>query len=270
MNAPFSRLAVLSGLALFLAAVPVDAQALTAEEIIEQSTGQRSVDNSIQTMTMTIVDKSERSRVRRITSKVKTGEDGRSRSYVRFIEPTDVEGVQFLTIENPGGEDDQWLYMPAGGVLNRISGSSKKGSFMGSDFTFEDLSVGGNVDDGVHTLQGEEDLVLDGQTYGVYKVQTVPKPEVKSAYSRFVTYITRDELMPRRVEFFDKNDVMVKRMTLHDIEKDGEVRFPKRTIMENLKRGTRTEVQVDEYRLNVPAEELPDTMFTPDFLQSEG
>ncbi len=260
---------LVAALALALAA-PVFGQDLTAEEIISKSTANRNVKNSIQTMTMKIFDTSGRARERKITSKIKEGDDGRSMSYVRFNEPEDYAGVQFLTISNPGGEDDQWLYMPANGILNRITGSSKKGSFMGSDFTFEDLSVGGNVDDGVHTLQGEEDLVLDGQTYGVYKVQTVPKPEVKSAYSRFVTYITRDDLMPRRVEFFDKNDVMVKRMTLHDIEKDGEVRFPKRTIMENLKRGTRTEVQVDEYRLNVPPEELPDTMFTPDFLQSEG
>ena len=59
-------------------------------------------------------------------------------------------------------------------------------------------------------------------------------------------------------------------MQLLNIKADGELLIPMTTTMENLKRKTRTEVIVGEYRVNVPAEELPDSMFTPDFLQSEG
>ena len=37
-------------------------------------------------------------------------------------------------------EDDQWLYMPAyGQKLKRIAGGNKKGYFMGTDFSYEDL-----------------------------------------------------------------------------------------------------------------------------------
>ena len=40
--------------------------------------------------------------------------------------------------------------------------------------------------------------------------------------------------------------------------------------MKNLKKGTRTEIRVEEYRVNVPAAEMPDEIFTAEFLRSEG
>jgi outer membrane lipoprotein-sorting protein len=98
----------------------------------------------------------------------------------------------------------------------------------------------------------------------------VPKPEVKSAYTRFISYISKSDFMPRQVDFFDKRGNQIKRMQLMNIKADGDLLIPMKTSMENLKRGTHTDVLIEEYRVNVSAEELPDSMFTPDFLQSEG
>jgi hypothetical protein len=249
---------------------PAAAADLTVDQIIARSAGNRTVKNSVQTMTMKIFDKRGNSRVRKITSKVKEGEGGLSKSYVRFDEPSEVAGVQFLTIQNKDADDDQWIYMPAGGILNRISGSSRGGSFMGSDFSYEDLSIGSDAGDGTHTLLGEETISVGGESFAVYKVETVPKPEVKSSYTRFISYISKSDFMPRQIDFFDKRGNPIKRMRLMDIKADGDLLIPMKTSMENLKRGTHTEVIVEEYRVNVSADELPDSMFTPDFLQSEG
>ena len=249
--------------------VPAAASAQTAQEIIDKSSENRNVRNSVQTMVLKIYDKSGRSRERTIESKVKEGADGKARSYVRFGEPEDVEGVQFLTIRNPGGEDDQWLYMPAGGILNRISGSSKKGSFMGTDFRFEDLEVGA-ADEGTHTLLGEEQVTVAGATYDAWKIETVPNPDLKSSYTKFVTWVSKDDYVPRQVEFYDKKAELEKRLTLKEVKQEGEVMIPTLTVMENLKRGTKTEIVVTDYKVNVDAAELPDEIFTPDYLQSEG
>ncbi|MEE2829867.1 MAG: outer membrane lipoprotein-sorting protein [Myxococcota bacterium] len=247
---------------------PAGAGELTADQIIARSTANQTVKNSVQTMTMTIVSRKGEQRVRKITSKIKKADGGVTKSYVRFDEPADYEGVQFLTIENPQGEDDQWLF--AAGVLNRISGGKRHGSFMGSDFSFEDLSVGSNPDDGTHTLVGEDTIEVGGSSVAVYKVQTVPKPELGSAYTRFIAYIAKGDFMPRSVEFFDKKDELAKRMTLVEVKPEGDLRIPIKTTMENLKRGTRTEIVVENYQVNVPASDLPDEVFTPDFLESEG
>lgn len=247
------------------------AQEMTAEQIIGKSTENRNVKNSVQTMTMKIYGKDGRSRERTIVSKLKEGEDGRSRSYVRFEAPDDVAGVQFLAVQNPDGEDEQWLYMPAGEILNQISGSSQKGYFMGTDFTFEDLGVGASVDEGTHTLLGSETITVGGAAIEAYKIETVPKPEMKSGYSKLVTWIDKAEFMPRQVEFYDaRKGELTKRMLLEEVKKDGELLIPIRTVMDNLKRGTKTEIIVGDYKIDVPPEELPDTMFTPEFLQSGG
>ncbi len=243
---------------------------LTAQEVIDKASETRNVRNSVQTMVLKTYDRSGRSRERTIESKVKEGADGKARSYIRFLEPDDVAGVQFLTIQNPGGEDDQWLYMPAGeGLLNRISGSSKRGSFMGTDFRFEDLEVGA-ADEGTHTLLGEEAVTVGGATYQAYKIETVPNPDMKSSYTKFVTWVSKDDFVPRQVEFYDKKGELEKRLTLPTVKSEGGVMVPTLTVMENLKRGTRTEIVVSEYKVNVDPAELPDEMFTPDYLQGEG
>lgn len=256
-------------IAIALLCAPALAQELTAEQIIGKSQDSRQVTNSIQTMTMELFDRSGRSRVRKISSRIKQGADGNSLSYVRFEEPEDVAGVQFLTRENAGGEDDQFLYMPAGDILNRISGSNKKGSFMGSDFSFEDLSVG-SPEDGTHVLKPAETIQVAGESHAVHVVETVPKPELNSAYSKLVTYIAKDDFMPRQVLFFDSKGVNIKRMTITEVTKDGDSVIPVNTVMENLKRGTKTVIHIDEYQTDVPAEQLPDSMFTEAYLRSEG
>lgn len=252
-----------------LMALPAAAQDLTADAIISKSQGNRRVSNSVQTLKMELFDKSGRSRSRTITSKIKQAEGQGALSYVRFDEPEDVAGVQFLTRENPGGEDDQFLYMPAGDILNRISGSSRRGSFMGSDFSFEDLNIG-NPEDGTHALRGDADITVAGSQFKVHVIETVPNPDLKSAYTKLVTYIDTTNFLPRQVEFFDKKGELIKRMTVEESKKDGDSIVPLRTVMEQLKRGSKTVITVQDYKIDVPAEELPDSMFTEAYLRSEG
>ncbi len=269
LNRKTRLIGVVVAAAIALLCLPALAQELTAEQIIGKSQENRQVDNSIQTLTMELFDRQGRSRVRKITSKIKKGADGNSMSYVRFEEPEDVAGVQFLTRENAGAEDDQFLYMPAGDILNRISGSSKKGSFMGSDFSFEDLSVG-SPEDGTHKLLPEETITVAGASHAVYVVETVPKPELSSAYSKLVTYIAKADFVPRQVLFFDTKGNNIKKMSITEVKKDGDSLIPVNTIMENLKRGTKTVIHIDEYQTAVPPEQLPDSMFTEAYLRSEG
>lgn len=259
----------LLALALVLLAAPVGAAEPTADEIIKRSSENRTVDNSVQTMTLEIYDKGGNSRTRKITSRTKTAAEDATWSYVYFEEPEDVRGVQFLSLENPKGEDDQWMYMPAVGSANRISGSSRKASFVGTDFTYEDMSLG-QVEDGDHTMKGKETITVGGETFEAYVVESIPKPELKSAYTKLVTYVDTKEYMPRRVDLFDKKGEEVKRMTFTDVVKDGETLVPKLIVMENLKKGTKTHLIVNEYRVNVPASELPDTMFTKEYIEGEG
>ncbi|MCO4770747.1 MAG: outer membrane lipoprotein-sorting protein [Deltaproteobacteria bacterium] len=264
LRSPF----VLLFLSLLLAA-PASAAEPTADEIIKRSSENRTVSNSIQKMTLEIYDKSGNSRIRKITSRTRKGPQDATWSYVYFDEPEDVAGVQFLSVENPTGEDDQWMFMPAIGTANRIAGSSRKGSFMGTDFSYEDMSLG-QADDGDHTMRAKTSITVAGETFEVHVVETVPKAETKSAYTKVVTYVDVVEFMPRQVDLFDKKGEQIKRMSFSSVEKSGEVLVPKLITMENLKRGTKTNLKVDEYEVNVDASKLPDEMFTKEYIEGEG
>ncbi len=264
-----TRLLALAALLLLAAPLSADSQELTAKEIVERSTANRTVSNSEQTMTLEMFDRRGASRTRTIESRIKEGDDGITKSLVRFTAPSDVSGVQFLSVTNPKGEDEQWLYFPEGDILNRIAGSGRRGSFMGTDFSFEDLSVG-QAEDATHTKKPDAEIEVAGKKHSVWVIESIPTEAADSSYSKLVSYIDKAENMPRRVDFFDKKGNQIKQMTVLELEKSGDVLVPKKTEMKNLKKESRTEIRVESYRVNVPPEEMPDEMFTAEYLRSEG
>jgi hypothetical protein len=60
---------------------------------------------------------------------------------MRFVQPADVRGTGFLTIEHQGGDDDRRLFLPSLRRVNRISTSGAGGNFMSSDFTYYDIGM---------------------------------------------------------------------------------------------------------------------------------
>jgi hypothetical protein len=62
------------------------------------------------------------------------------KSLMVFDEPKDVQGTSFLSFSHVNGPDDQWIYLPALKRVKRIASNKKSGSFMGSEFSYEDLS----------------------------------------------------------------------------------------------------------------------------------
>ena len=139
---------------------------------------------------------------------------------------------------------------------------------MGTDFTYEDLEFG-DISEGTHTKLPDADLMQGAQSYSCHVVQSIPTESRNSQYTRIVTWVERDSLLPRQVDFF-KEDEQVKRMTILDYRPDGEHMVPQKTVMEDLRRGTRTEMELLESRMNVPASEIPGDMFSPAYLEQEG
>ena len=65
---------------------------------------------------------------------------GNKRIIIVFQEPASVRGSRFLTIENQGKDNDQWIYLPSLGKVRRLAASEGAGSFMGTDFSYDDIS----------------------------------------------------------------------------------------------------------------------------------
>src|SRR3712207_4586005 len=167
------------------------ATGLTGRDIMQKVKNRADGDTRYATIEMTLIQKSGHKRVRKLESwAMDVGKD--TKKIMFFTYPGDVKGTGFLTwdYDNSAKVDDKWLYLPAMKKTRRISGkSSKTDYFMGSDFTYNDMSTR-SVDEEQHKLLREE--TLGGHRCWV--IQSIPNDK-DEIYARRVTWIPRDCLM---------------------------------------------------------------------------
>jgi outer membrane lipoprotein-sorting protein len=246
-------------LALALLLFPLTALANpTADEIIQQARDAQRASNMIQTVEMVLVSK--RGNERRRTYELKSRRDGEIvKSYTRFLEPADVAGTQLALVDNPDRDDEQLLYLPALKRVTRISGRSRSGAFMGSDFRYEDFEFNDDEDD-THSIAEETDTE--------WVIETVHADG--STFARSRTWVPKGDKVPRRVQNFDEDGEQVRELVVEEVRLLDGVTVPVRSIMTNLEKGTSTRLEVGDVRVNVPVEEIPDDMFTSAWLEQNG
>ena len=215
----------------------------------------RRVDNSAQRVRMVLISKSGAERVREFELKARRDGDV-LRSYTRFLSPADVAGTQLVVVDQPDTRDEQLLFLPALKRTNRIAGKARSGSFMGSDFAFEDLEVS-NAADATHTLVSEDDVQ--------WVIDTIPGAD--SSYGRLRATVRKSDKLPVKVEFFDKKGAALKTLEVTEVMTQGATTFPKVSVMTHLVAGSRTRLEVLESKLDLPASELPDELFTAAWME---
>ena len=113
----------------------------TPKSIMEKVDARDDGDRFVSDMDMILIDRRGKKRHRKIRS---FGMDqGKDRlSLMFFVSPGDVKGTGFLSFDyrESDKDDDQWPYLPALKKTKRIVASDKSGSFMGSDFSYSDLT----------------------------------------------------------------------------------------------------------------------------------
>ena len=216
------------------------------------------------TLKMTLISSKgskERHRSRELTSYEKKYEDGKfkSKSLLRFSQPKEIVGTGFLTWDRLGLEpDDQWLYLPALKKVKRIRTKEKGRSFMGTDFSYEDLS-GRYLGADTYELMGEDRI------HGTvcYKVRANPI-EKESHYSSRMVYVDKENLLMKRVEFFNKKGNIYKILDIPNHVKNGDYWTATKMIMKNMKNSHRTELTVTKVAYD---QKLQDNVFTESFLK---
>ncbi len=230
-----------------LAVGGVQAAGLSGRDIMNKVKNRADGDTRYATIEMTLIQKSGHKRVRKLESwAMDVGKD--TKKIMFFTYPGDVKGTGFLTwdYDNVNKVDDKWLYLPAMKKTRRISGkSSKTDYFMGSDFTYDDMSVR-SVDEEKHSLLREE--VLGGHKCWV--VQSVPNDKGE-IYTRRVTWIRQDCLMAMKAEYYDKLNKLHRRLTISNIKKVQGFWTMHLMQMENVQTGHKTVIRMSNQRFNV-------------------
>ncbi|MEW6297928.1 MAG: outer membrane lipoprotein-sorting protein [Thermodesulfobacteriota bacterium] len=180
---------------------------------------------------------------------------GGKRTLLVMLEPQHLRGTVLLIGERRGQPDIMWTYSP---VLRRVRALVPVESyqrFLDTDFTYADLGFVSRQ--GAYRLLGEEEY----QGTRAYKVELVP--EEQWYYSRIITWIAADSLLPLRRDFYDRAGRLWKSEFFEEVATIDGKPTPLRVRMHDVRQDTVTELRVSDVRTDV---ELPDELFDPDQL----
>ncbi|RJQ20550.1 MAG: outer membrane lipoprotein-sorting protein [Nitrospiraceae bacterium] len=249
-------------IALLIVLLPLSASALTADEVMKKSQAAflyQGKDFKARVM-MKLISKSGQERVRELTMLRKNygASGGEQKYFMYFFQPADVKDMTFMVNKYPAKDDDRWLFVPAINMVRRIAAQDKSSSFVGSDFTYEDVS-GRDIEDDTHEIVKEEKLA--GKD--CYVIKSSPKAgDVDYSYKQ--SWIDKADFLPVKEEYYDRRGELYRVFTAEEIkEMKGFPTVTKRT-MKNLQSGHRTEVTYLKADYNIGIE---DSLFSERFLK---
>jgi outer membrane lipoprotein-sorting protein len=210
---------------------------------------------------MVLISKDGRTRERELTMLRKNLENGEQRYYIYFHRPSDVRGTTFMVWKYPQRADDRWIYIPAINLVRRIAADDARSSFVGTDFSYEDIS-GRDVDADEHRLLRED--TLKGRP--VFVIES--RPVSAADYERKLSWIDKQSLLPLREEYYDVQGALYRAYTSDEIRAievgSTTVATVVKRTMQNVKKGHRTEVTFSEVEYNVG---VGDDLFTESSLR---
>jgi hypothetical protein len=164
---------------------------------------------------------------------MKSWSKGTDYSIILITAPARDKGTSFLKRKS-----EIWNWLPSVEKVIKIPPSMMTQSWMGSDFTNDDLIKESSVVyDYTHTIAG--DSVVDG--HDCYKLELTPKPDAAVVWGRLYVWVMKDEPIELRVEYYDENLKMVNIETLSEIQMMGGRRIPTTMTMTPLdKKGNAT------------------------------
>ena len=191
---------------------PEQKGANVAMELAARNAGYKDLAGDVE---MTLRDDGGGEAKRRFNLKVLEKPDAASGDYslIVFDSPADVKGTSVLSHGKGDGEDEQWLYLPSVRRTKRISSSNRTGSFVGSEFSFEDLT-GHDGRKYAWKLLGTENC----GTAQCFALEATPK-DPSSAYSRRVLHVDSAEFRLASIDFYDRKGAKMKTLTYDDYRK---------------------------------------------------
>ena len=233
-----------------------------AREIVNQLLTRWRAQDELAEIDMELIDAGERVRKRTTTLYVKKRDDGNDMRLFRFHTPTDMADAGILTIEKDDGDSDQWLYLPAYHTSRRIASSNRGDTWMGTDFTYEDVTDP-NTEQYEYRMLGEERIGdLDCRI-----IEAVPVAETllrESGYSKLTYWVNTEKSVAPRVEFYDREGKLSKRRMSTTLRRHGEYYRWERWEMHDLKRDHLTVLTFTRREMD---QGMSDRFFTVRFLE---
>jgi hypothetical protein len=265
---PLLPLLVLAGAVLAAGFKTVDY--LDGDAVMTKVHGTHSSDAEIDVIEMVSVTNNDKTNTtetttRRILSAVQNDSKGGLLYLMRILSPEDEKGVSLLVLEDANDNVDQYLYIPALGA-KKIDPSSRSSSFLGSDFTYEDLR---REKPGEWKYDRLDDEKIDGtDCYAIMATPADKNRERITGYTYRFLDVDKATFDIRRIVFLDSKQKELKVFDAYDYEPTNTaVQRPRSGVMTNLVKGTHTIMTLINSRLGKP---LDESVFTLDTLKNWG
>ena len=173
---------------------------------------------------------------------------GTEYSLILITEPARDQGTAFLKREK-----EIWNWQPTIDRVVKLPPSMMSQSWMGSDFTNDDLVKESSVVyDYNHFLKG--DTIING--YDSWKIELIPKEDAAVVWGKIEIYVSKDDYIELLIRYYDENDYLINTMILSDIrEMDGRMIPSKMDMIPAENPEQRTVIIYNDIDFNIDIEE---------------
>lgn len=186
--------------------ISLNSFAITGLEVMQKVENHNSgFIGSTSEMTMVLIDAHGNKVERIMEATLKEDKKDGDKSITSFEKPLDIKGTKLLTWTEKNGPNKQWIFLPKFKRVKKINAKNQAGSFMGSEFSYEDIG-GQEISKYNFKLLSEDDKN--------WIVESISKEA--SGYSKMVSTISKSLFNPIKVEYFDRRGELLKVSTLDE------------------------------------------------------
>ncbi len=215
----------------------------SAEEIVRKAHDKQRGESSYGEMSMTIIRPGWQR-----TIKMKSWSKGKDYFLIYITYPAKEKGQVFLKRGR-----DMWNWVPSIERTIKLPPSMMSQSWMGSDFTNDDLVEQSSiVNDFEHKLLGKVKV----RDKICWKIELIPKPDAPVVWGKIILWITVDSYDIWAAEYYDEDNYLVNVENAYDIKKMGDREIPTRIeIVPVDKKGHKTILEIIDMKFNIPIDE---------------
>jgi len=236
---------------------PAPSQELTAKEIVKKMDELLRGNTSYFKMRM-IIYNPDWSRPRELEM---YGYESRKeeKAFIRITAPARDRGTGFLKIGY-----NLWMYIPRTERVMKIPPSMMHQSWMGSDFTNDDLVRESSVvEDYEHKILKVEEHPEKGK---VYLLELTPRPGAVVVWGKILLWVWDQGYIPLKEQFFDEEGRLVNEMLFSEIKEVEGRKIPTKWEMRSMtKPGHKTVIYLEDMKFDLKIEPI---IFTEKNLKS--
>ena len=182
------------------------------------------------------------------TMEMESSSIGTEKAFIRILAPRKDRGIATLKLDL-----EMWNFLPKINKVIKVPPSMMMGSWMGSDFTNDDLVK--------QTTLTEEYALTMEESDDQYTIILVPKSNTVTVWGKIDYVVNKEPLIPVSQNFYDDNGKLIRKMEFSEPRQIENLFIPTRMEMIPMnKEGHKTIIIYDELLFDPP--DIDESIFT--------